>query len=226
MRLKQKITKVPTSVRYREVSAWTLGIFSLLFYNWWVLVPFKPGLMTSFNELFSDLEIDGRPYSVAMQHADLASGLLLLIALLIIGSRKLIKNFKEWLALVFFAVGGAIGGIFSESCSDTTSAVCRHLEVRFQLPAHHYLHIASGIVEFGSITIALYLARKRTRNQKTQASRAYNILAKSALIGYPLLILAYLTNIFGGFIEMFFFLAFTMIVIVQLWERTSALEKK
>jgi hypothetical protein len=226
MGLKQKTDRVPLTVRYREVSAWTLSIFSLLFYNWWVLVPLKPGLMISFNQLFSDLEIDGRPYATAMQHADLASGILLLIAFLILGSRKKIKNFKEWLGMVFFAVGGAIGGIFSESCSDTTSAVCRHLEIRFQLPAHHYLHIVAGIVEFGSITTALYLARKRTRNQKTQAAKAYSILSKAALIGYPLLILAYLTNIFGGFFEMFFFLAFTMIVVVQLWERTSAIEKK
>src|SRR5665213_1708901 len=220
------MTRVSVIVRYREVSAWTLGIFSLLFYNWWILVPFKPGLMTSFNELFSDLEIDGRPYATAMQHADFVAGILLLIAFLILGSRKRIKNFKEWLAMVFFAIGGAIGGVFSELCSDTTSAVCRHLEIRFQLPAHHYLHIAAGIVEFGSITNALYIARKRTRNQKTQAAKVYSILAKAALIGYPLLILAYLTNLFGGFIEMFFFLAFTMIVIVQLWERTTSLEKK
>jgi hypothetical protein len=219
------MTRVSATVRYREVSAWTLGICSLLFYNWWILVPLKPGLMTSFNELFSDLEIDGRPYAAAMQHADLAAGLLLLIAFLILGSRKHIKNFKEWLAMIFFAIGGAIGGIFTESCSDTTSAVCRRLEIRFQLPAHHYLHIVAGIIEFGSITIALYIARKRTRNQKTQTAKAYSILAKAALIGYPLLILAYLTNFLGGFIEMFFFLAFTMITITQLWERTASLEK-
>jgi hypothetical protein len=182
--------------------------------------------MTSFNELFSDLEIDGRPYSVAMQHADLAAGALLLIAFLILGSKRRINNFKEWLYMVIFSIGGAIGGIFSESCSDTTSAVCRHEEIRLQLPTHHYLHIAAGIVEFGSITVALYLARKRTRNQKTQVSRVYSILAKCALFGYPLLILAYLTNYFGGFIEMFFFLAFTVIVVTQLWERTSTPEKK
>ena len=220
------MTKVSLNVRYREVSAWTLGIISLLFYNWWVLVPFKPGLMTSFNELFSDLEIDGRPYSVAMQHADLASGVLLLIVFLILGSRKKIKNFKEWLYMVIFSIGGMVGGIFSESCSDTTSAVCRHKEIRFQLPAHHYLHIIAGIIEFGSITIALYLARQRTRNQNTQVAKVYNILTKGALFGYPLLILAYLTNYFGGFIEMFFFLAFTMIVVTQIWERTASLEKK
>ena len=183
-------------------------------------------MLGPFNELFSDLEIDGRPYSVAMQHADLASGVLLLIVFLILGSRKKIKNFKEWLYMVIFSIGGMVGGIFSESCSDTTSAVCRHKEIRFQLPAHHYLHIIAGIIEFGSITIALYLARQRTRNQNTQVAKVYNILTKGALFGYPLLILAYLTNYFGGFIEMFFFLAFTMIVVTQIWERTASLEKK
>lgn len=59
--------------RYRRVTlAWTLGAAGLLAYNWWVLVPVKPGMMHSPNELFSNLEVTGRPYAIWMQRADLA----------------------------------------------------------------------------------------------------------------------------------------------------------
>jgi len=206
--------------RLRKYSAWVFGIAGLTAYNWWVLVPFKPGLMTSFNQLFSDLEIDGRPYSSAMQHADLASGLLLLLAFIIIGNKNRITNFKEYIAMLVFTIGGAIGGIFSETCSDTTSAVCRHLEIRFQLPAHHYLHILAGIVEFGAITFALYHAYNRTKGRKSTIAKLYRVLGRGALIGYPLLALAYLTNRLGGFIEIFFFIAFSIFIVLQLIERT------
>jgi len=205
---------------FREYSAWFLGISGLLAYNWWVLVPFRPGIMTSFNQLFSDLEIDGRPYATAMQHADLASGLLLLAAFIIIGNRNRITNFKEYISMLVFAIGGAIGGIFSETCSDTTSALCRHLEVRFQLPAHHYLHIIAGIIEFGAITFSLYHAYQRTKGKNNLIAKIYKYLGRGAMIAYPLIGLAYLTNKLGGFVEIFFFIAFSIIIILQLKERT------
>ena len=70
----------PRYPRNRAVAVWILGIAGLVAYNWWLLVPLKPGLMTSPDELFSNLEITGQPYAALMQHCDLASGLLLVAA--------------------------------------------------------------------------------------------------------------------------------------------------
>ena len=39
------------------------AIGGLLAYNWWVLVPFKPGLLRSPDEFFSNLEVTGQPYA-------------------------------------------------------------------------------------------------------------------------------------------------------------------
>ncbi len=94
----------------RPVVAWTSGIAGLIAYNWWVLVALRPGLMVSPNELFSDLEVTGRPFATAMQHADLASGLLLSVAFLAAGSRGVRDGRREWLAMMVFAVAGALGG--------------------------------------------------------------------------------------------------------------------
>jgi len=58
----------------RALGAWIFGIAGLLLYNWWILAPFKPGLIVSPNELFSDLEVTGQPFATSMQHADLYPG--------------------------------------------------------------------------------------------------------------------------------------------------------
>lgn len=42
---------VPHQRLTRPALAWAAGSAGLLTYNWWVLVPFRPGLMRSPNEL-------------------------------------------------------------------------------------------------------------------------------------------------------------------------------
>jgi hypothetical protein len=150
-----------TTSRSRQVLAWTLALAGLLAYNWWLLVPLKPGLMTSPNELFSNLEVSGQPYAAAMQHADLLSGVLLFGAFLAAGRRSIPTGHRDWLAMLAFALGGAAGGLFPEVCADGISALCREQEFHFQLPVGQYVHIAAGIAEFGAITIALILAIRR-----------------------------------------------------------------
>ena len=44
----------------RLAAVWIFGVAGLLAYNWWVLVPLKPGLMRSPSELFSNLEVTGQ----------------------------------------------------------------------------------------------------------------------------------------------------------------------
>lgn len=128
--------------------------------------------------------------------------------------------------MMVFAVSGALGGVFPEICSDGVNAVCRSRELRFQLPAQQYMHIVAGILEFGGITLALFYAWRRTRNEETFNSRVYRDLGRAALAGYPILGLAYLLNKVGSVAEAFFFVGFTVLVLTQLHERTDALRAR
>lgn len=200
---------------------WVFGIAGLLAYNWWVLVPFRPGLMRSPSELFSNLEVTGQPFATAMQHADLLSGLLLLGALLAAGSRSIPGGGRDWLAMMIFAAAGALGGLSPEVCADEISARCRAMEWSFQLPFQQYAHIVAGILEFGGITVALLLAFERTRGEQGAAARVYRGVTMGAVVAYPLLGAAYLLNLLGGVMEAVFFTGFTIIVLTQLLERTN-----
>jgi Protein of unknown function (DUF998) len=211
----------PVLPRWRHALAWTLAIAGLLAYNWWLLVPLKPGLMTSPNELFSNLEVNGQPYATVMQHADLLSGILLLAAFLTAGRNTIATGRRDWLAMLVFAIGGAGGGLFPEVCADGINAVCRRQELHFQLPASQYIHIAAGIVEFTGITVALFLAIRRTRASRARPARLYRRIGIGALVCYPLLGLAYLVNRMGGVMEAVFFIGFTVMVVTWIAERTA-----
>jgi hypothetical protein len=209
-------------LRARLTVTWIFAIAGMLAYNWWLLVPLKPGLMTSPSELFSNLEVTGQPYATVMQHLDLLSGLLLLVAFAAAGSRSIPGGRPEWLAMLVFAVGGSLGGLFPEVCADGINARCRSLEWRFQLPVSQYVHDCAGIVEFSAITVALLLAVWRTRGGQSRTARIYRALAVGALVAYPLLGLAYLVNRLGGVMEAVFFAGFTVMVLTQVVERTQA----
>src|SRR5262249_26983024 len=92
----------------RRSLAWLCAVAGLLADNWWMLVPFKHGLMRSPNELFSNLEVTGQPYAMLMQRADVTAGVLLLLAFVVAGSRTLPGARREWLGMVVFAMAGAI----------------------------------------------------------------------------------------------------------------------
>jgi hypothetical protein len=124
--------------------------------------------------------------------------------------------------MLTFAAAGALGGVFPEVCADEVSAACRASEMRFQLPPHHYLHIVAGVCEFASITLAVLLAWRRTRGQRTAAARVYRGLLAGAVAAYPLLGVAYLWNWMGSAIELIFFAGFTIMVLAQLAERLTA----
>jgi len=204
----------------RRALAWSLCVAGLLAYNWWVLVPLKPGLMTSPDELFSNLEISGQPYAAAMQHADLLSGILLAGAFLAVGRRSAPGGLRDWLAMLAFAAAGAIGGVYPEVCADGISAACRRQEWHFQLPASQYVHVAAGIAEFAAITTALFLALRRTGGSSSRTASSYRWLWRGALVCYPLLGLAYLLNRMGGVMEAVFFVGFTIMVGTEIADRT------
>jgi uncharacterized protein DUF998 len=210
-----------TMPRWRQGLTWALAVAGLVAYNWWLLVPLKPGLMTSPNELFSNLEVSGQPYATLMQHADLLSGVLLLAAVVAAGRGTIRRGGRDWLAMIVFTLGGAAGGLFPEVCADGINAICRQQEVHFQLPASHYIHMVAGIVEFAGITVALFLARRRNRTSRSRPARLYRRIWIGALVCYPLLGLAYLVNRMGGVMEAVFFLGFTVMAMTWIAERTS-----
>jgi hypothetical protein len=203
-----------------SVVAWTAGTAGLLAYNWWVLVPFKPGLLRSPDEFFSNLEVSGHPYAMVMQHADVLAGLLLLVAFAVAGSRNLPGGWWEWLGMVVFSVAGGVGGLFPQVCSDGISARCLNLEWQFSLPASQYVHDGAGIIEFTAITLTLGHAVLRTRSERTPTARRYRRLIIGAGVAYLFLLLAYLFDALGAVVEGVFFVGFAVMVLTQLAERT------
>jgi hypothetical protein len=193
----------------------------LLAYNWWVLVPFKHGLMRSPDELFSNLEVAGQPYAIVMQRADVTAGVLLLLAFVLAGSRAIPGGRREWLGMVLFAMTGAIGGLFPQVCADGLSPSCMSAEWHFRLAASQYVHDGSGVIEFAGITLALLLAIMRTHGGTTATARGYRFVGWVVLVAYPVLGVTYLFNIDGAVIEAVFFLSFTAMVLLQLSERLS-----
>jgi hypothetical protein len=203
--------------------AWAAGAAGLALYNWWVLVLFRPGLLRSPNELFSDLEVLGQPFASAMQRADLLSGLLLMVAFLAVAGAGARACWGEWAGIMVSAAAGSAGGAFPESCADGINAVCRQRELSFSLAPHDYIHAVAGICELAGVTVALVLAYRRTRGDRTVAARTYRALARVALVAYPLLGLAYLTDRLGAVIEPVLFMGFTIMVVTQLAERTASI---
>ncbi len=205
----------------RATIAWILAIGGLLAYNWWALVPFKPGLLRSPDEFFSNLEVTGQPYATMMQHLDVLSGLLILAAFAMVGFGPVGTGRREWLGMIVFATCGLIGGLFPQVCEDGISIACMDAERHFQLPPSQYVHDGAGIAEFAGITLALLLAVRRTRKDHTAIARTYRALAIGAAIMYPILGLAYMINKLGAVVEGVFFAGFTVMVIVQLHERLT-----
>ncbi len=203
--------------------AWTAGAAGLVLYNWWVLVPFRPGLLHSPNELFSDLEMPGQPFASAMRHADLLSGVLLMVAFLAVAGAGARARWGEWAGIMVSAAANAAGGVFPESCAEGISAVCRQRELSFSLAPGDYIHEVAGICEIAGVTVTLVLAYRRTRGDRTGAARTYRALACVALVAYPLMGLAYLTARLGAVIEPVLFVGFTIIVVTQLAERTASI---
>jgi hypothetical protein len=115
-------------------------------------------------------------------------------------------------------VSGAVGGRFAYACPEGLSAACRSAEWRLALPPHHYIHVAAGIVEFATATIAVYLAWQRTRPVERPTTRAVRWTGRTLVVAYPLLGLAYLTDRLGALTEPIFFICFSVMAMVELAE--------
>ena len=203
----------------RIVVARALGVLGLIAYNWWVLVLFQPGWTTSIDGFFSDMSADGQPHAWMMQRADIVAGGLLIAALLLrgpVGSDGTRR--REWKWLVAFASLGAIGGRFPYACAAGLDATCRRLERSLDLPWHHYVHMAAGVGEFATITLAIWLAYRRTRGTDSFEASVFRFLIYLLVVAYPLLAVAYLGDVWGALIEPVFFMAFTSMLVAELFE--------
>jgi hypothetical protein len=203
---------------WRRPAAIAIGTAGVALYNWWVVVALHTHLMTTPDELFSDLEATGRPDAALLQHLDLAAGLVLIAALLLRGRRGPDGARAEWPWLVAFAAAGAVGGHFAYACPEGISATCRSAEWRLALPPHHYVHVLAGIVEFATATVAVYLAWRRTRPVERPTTRVVRWTGRALVGAYPLLGLAYLTDRMGAFVEPIFFVCFSVMAFVELAE--------
>jgi Protein of unknown function (DUF998) len=211
----------PRSTDHRSAlvsTARVSAVAGVVAYNWWLVVPFVPGLMPSVNGFFSDLEATGRPHATLMSDADMAAGLLMAAALVLRGSASGRGARKEWKWMMAFALAGAIGGRFPYACSEGLSATCRNLEWHLQLPVHHYVHVVAGIAEFVTLTTAAVIAMARTRFDGTRESRIYAGVVKALMIGYPFLGAVYLTDRLGTLVEPIFFIAFSVMVLTEVFE--------
>jgi len=203
----------------RIAVARVVGIVGLVIYNWWVIVPFRPGWLTSVDGFFSDLSADGQAHAGALQRADMVAGVLLVTALLLRGSVGTDGTpRREWRWLVAFAALGAIGGRFPYACAAGLDTACRQLERSLELPWHHYVHMASGVAEFATITVAIWLAYRRTRASDSSESHVFRVLIYVLVVAYPLLAVAYLGDVWGSIIEPVFFLVFTSVLLAELFE--------
>ena len=107
---------------WRRPAAVAVGAVGIALYNWWIPVALSGRLLTTPDELFSDLEASGRPDATLLQHLDLAAGLVLLAALLLRGPIGRGGRRSEWPWLLAFAVSGAVGGQFAYACPEGISA--------------------------------------------------------------------------------------------------------
>ncbi len=205
----------------RVVAARVLVVAGVVSYNWWVVVPFVPGLMPSVNGFFSDLGATGRPHAALMSDADMLAGVLLLAALFLRGARAEGGPRREWKWMVAFTAAGFVGGRFPYACSEGLSATCRQMEWHLQLPVHHYIHVVAGIAEFATLTTAAFIAMRRTRHSGTRIGRLYATLVTVLVISYPLLGAVYLTDRLGTLVEPIFFVVFSVMVLAEVFEASG-----
>jgi hypothetical protein len=158
-----------------------------------------------------------------MQRADMAAGVLLVAALLLRGATGSDgTRRREWPWLVAFSALGAIGGRFPYACAAALDPACRRLERSLELPWHHYVHMAAGVGEFATITLAIWLAYRRTRGSESFEAQVFRFLIYLLVVAYPLLGVAYFGDVWGALIEPVFFLAFTSVLLAELFEPVGA----
>ena len=186
-------------------------------------MAFDRHLMTSPDELFSDLEATGQARRNAAPASrprcrHRAAGCAPPAWL-----GRTHRPAPGWPWLLAFAVAGAVGGQFSYACPEGLSASCRAEEWRLALPHHHYVHVAAGIAEFAFGTLPSISRGSAHGRRETPVTKVVRWTGRTMVVAYPLLGLAYLTDRFGAFVEPIFFTCFSVMVLAELLETYRAL---
>jgi hypothetical protein len=208
----------------RVVLARAIGVVGVAVYNWWVILPFLSGWLVSPHGFFSDLSADGQPHAEVIRRLDLASALLLLLALLLRGPVGRGGSRPEWRWLVGFTAAVVMGARFPYACASELDSACRALERHLDLPAHHYVHMGAGIAEFTTMTMAIWLAHGRTRGADNRADRVTRSMVIVLAVAYPLLAVSYLAHWMGAVIEPVFFVTFSAMILFELLEPSELAE--
>lgn len=209
----------------RTYATWALGIAGALAYNWWIVLPaLAPLPSVVVHGLLSDLEAEGMPHAEVLTTLNLASGVLVLLAVIARGGdgTRTMRRLRGVLAV--FALAVAAGALFPYACPEGLDEACRDAEWEFALPLHHYVHMTAGVVEYGAGTVALVLAR-RAAHAGYFPERARHVLDNAAwilVVAYPLLAVSYLADVLGSMVEIAFFVVFAAMVLVVLLAPTAA----
>jgi Protein of unknown function (DUF998) len=202
-----------------------VGLAGLVLYNWWLAVALgwlgHGVLITSPHSLFSDLEAAGRPYAGALRALDVVAGSLILVGLALRGRRGPGGPRREWVLLVVFAGAAVIGGLFPYVCAEGIRASCRAAEWHFHLPWRHYVHVVAGVAEFLAASGATLVAWRRTSGQPGWVARVVRATGVVLVVAYPLIGVSYLTDRLGALVEPLFFVSFSAVVAVELFESTG-----
>ncbi|HEX7444433.1 MAG TPA: DUF998 domain-containing protein, partial [Acidimicrobiales bacterium] len=199
-----------------------LGVAGVVVYNWWVVVPFLHGWLSSLDGFFSDLSADGQVHAVVLRRLDMVSAALILGALLIRGPVGRAGPRREWRWLVAFGAAAMIGARFPYACAEGLDAACRSAERHLELAPHHYVHMAAGIAEFTTATVAIWLAYRRTRGTAAPEGRLAQVLMVVLVVAYPILGVAYLGDRLGSLVEPVFFVSFSAMVLIEVFEPVGA----
>ena len=216
--------RLPSPTAGRPVAGvrlWASRVLALAgvgLYNWWVVLPFLTGWLVSLHGFFSDLSADGAPHAAVLRRLDLVSAILLLGALLLRGPIGRTGPRPEWRWLVAFTAAALLGARFPYACASELDSSCRALERHLDLPAHHYVHMFAGVTEFTTMTIAIWLAYRRTREVDGRDHTITTAMVVVLVAAYPLLAVAYLAHWMGAIIEPVFFVTFSAMILFEIFE--------
>ncbi len=197
-----------------------LGAIGVIAYNWWIHVLAHPGAFPlGPNAMFSDLQARTVPHSLDLRVFDIAAGILLTLAFLLQRRHRSgrMQQATTWMVLMGVAV--LVEGLFPYQCPEGLSSACRHAEWTLQLPVPHYVHVISGIVEFGCATATVLLLRATAPDDPSMLRRCtIRTLVVLLLPAYVAIAVAYLSDHGSLIVEPVFLLMWSATMLVMLGE--------
>lgn len=208
-----------TQVDLRTAMCRSALFFGLILLNWWLLLPFLGLWPNSLNGLMSDATATGSPNAQAIRVVEFLACGLLLTALSLRG--PIDQNGKvrrDWWCAVALVVFEAFDTLFVEACRSGTDQQCFSDEMRFDLPLHHYFHVAGGVLEWSFALAAVILGLRRLRSINSPLQGSYRSLLIFAIVVIPPLAAAFVTHRLFVVVESTVYIAFSLLIYLQVTE--------